>query len=111
MNKTRRDFIGKMVASFGAVIVMVAAPSSAQACIYGTWVVRCRNGHDNTVTEGTCNHYCENCDVKAFSDGEGDVVCPNGHTNHISTGVSREPDKVLQSYKCRLCNKECRRDL
>lgn len=113
MNRTRREFITSLVGAIGAVGMIMAAPSSAQACIYGTWVVRCRKGHDDTVTRGTCNHYCEkkNCGEKSFSDGAGNVVCPDGHANYISTGVSRDRNKVMQSYKCRTCKKECRRDI
>jgi hypothetical protein len=111
MIKTRREFIVGLVGTVGAIGIIVAAPSSARACMYGTWVVRCPNGHDDTVTRGTCNHDCEKCGAKAFSDGEGNIVCPDGHVNHVTTGDSHDEDKVMKSYKCRTCKKECRRDI
>lgn len=113
MKQTRRVFMTRLIAGFGAFGITVAAPRLARACMYGTWVVRCRNGHDDTVTRGTCNHYCEkrDCPEKSFSDGAGNIVCPGGHANYVNTGTSRDRDKVMQSYKCRTCGKECRRDV
>ncbi|MBV9925669.1 MAG: twin-arginine translocation signal domain-containing protein [Acidobacteria bacterium] len=113
MRKTRREFITGLAGLIGAVGIVAVVPNPARACIYGTWVVRCRNGHDDTVTRGTCNHYCEKsgCREKSFSDGAGNIVCPDSHANYVNTGTSHDPAKVLQSYKCRTCGKECRRDI
>ena len=107
MNKTRREFIVRVVGTIGAVGVIVAAPSPAWACLAGTWKVRCPKGHDDIVEDITCNHTCEKCREKAFSDGVGDVVCPDGHANHVSTGNRNERDKWLRSLKCSKCGKEC----
>ncbi len=107
MNKTRREFIAKVVGTIGAAGIIVAAPNPALACLVGTWKVRCPKGHDDIVEEITCNHTCEKCGAKALSDGVGDVVCPGGHANHVSTGNRKERGKWLQSLKCSKCGKEC----
>ncbi len=107
MNKARREFIVRVVGTIGAVGVIVAAPSPARACLAGKWKVRCPRGHDDIVEDVTCNHACEKCGAKAFSDGVGDVVCPDGHANHVSTGNRNERDKWLQRLKCSKCGKEC----
>jgi hypothetical protein len=101
----------KQNAIIGAFLITILTFGISFACIYGTWVVRCPNGHDDTVTRGTCNHTCEKCGEKAFIDGAGYIVCKGGHANYISTGTSRERAQVLQSYKCKTCGKECRRDI
>jgi hypothetical protein len=107
---SRRHFITSLMGTFGAVGIMLSVPSRAHACLYGTFKVRCPNGHIDTVEDGTCNHTCEKCGVKALSEGEGDILCPNGHINHVRTGSSRRRRDVTSSYKCRTCGKECRQD-
>lgn len=110
MRTTRRDFIAKITGTIGAIgLVIVSAPGSARACLRGTWVIRCRNGHDDTVTEGTCQHICENdrCREQVFSGNVVTIVCPAGHANRIDTG------DLMESYRCAAqgCGRECRRDL
>jgi hypothetical protein len=107
MNKSRRKFIARVVGTTGAIGVIMAAPNPARACLAGRWKVRCSNGHDDIVKDITCNHTCEKCRVKTFSEGVGDVVCPDGHANHVSTGNRNEQSKWLQSLKCSKCGKEC----
>ena len=108
INKTRREFIARVTGIIGAVGIIVAAPGPARACLAGTWKVRCLRGHVDIVDDITCNHKCEKCGEKAFSDGVGDVVCPDGHANPVSTGNRNERDKWLQSLKCSKCGKGCR---
>jgi hypothetical protein len=95
---TRREIT---TAFFGA-FALILAPSRARACLYGRWYVLCRNGHIDVVTDGTCNHQCDDGQL-AFKDGEGDIVCPNRHVNHVVTGKG-----VITSFKCRICGTECR---
>jgi hypothetical protein len=104
MLTTRRDFIARLAGTIGAVGVIVAVPNVAHACLGGTWVVRCSNGHDDTVTEGTCQHVCEKCGVQVFSGDVVTVVCPVGHANRVDTSDG------IGSYKCATCHRECRRD-
>ena len=107
MNKSRREFIARVIGTIGAVGIIVVAPSPAWACLAGTWKVRCPKGHDDIVEDITCNHTCEKCNTKAFSDGVGDIVCPDGHANPVRTGNRNEREKWLQSLKCSKCGKEC----
>jgi len=107
---SRRHFITSMMAGLGTIGIMLTAPTRAQACLYGTFWVRCPNGHIDTVDSGTCNHNCEKCGAKAFTEGEGDIVCPAGHINHVRTGSSRRQEDVTTSIKCRTCGKECKLD-
>lgn len=114
-SRTRRHFIKALVALVGSSTVLLANPLVARACLYGTFIVRCRNGHDDIVEDGTCNHDCEKCGVKAFSNGEGYIVCPSGHANYVQTGTSRRT--AMTSYRCRarwpngaVCQQECRRN-
>lgn len=110
MNETRREFIARAVGTLGAVGIVAAAPTPARACLVGKWEVRCPNGHDDIVDQVTCNHSCQKCGAKAFSDGVGLVVCPRGHANRVSTGNSDQRDQWLQSYKCPQDSLECRLD-
>src|SRR6266404_3939426 len=100
MTITRRKLLATLVAKVGAVGILVTAANSARACMWGTWKVRCPNGHDDIVTQGTCNHRCEKCGAQAFAAGAGYIVCPKGHANLVQTGTSRNQNEVLQSYKC-----------
>lgn len=104
MNQSRRGFIAKMVGALGAVSIVMATPSWARACMYGTWIVRCPRGHDDQVTEGTCQHVCEQCGTQVFAGDVVTVVCPSGHPNRVRTGGR------MTSWKCK-CGKQCRRDL
>jgi hypothetical protein len=104
MNSTRREFIAGAVGAIGAVGVILAAPNSAQACLMGTWIVRCANGHNNEVGGITCNHQCEagGCNLYSVTDGGAMVVCPNGHASGVG-GATR-------SHRCPVDGLECRRD-
>src|SRR5882724_11000423 len=86
MNKTRRTFVSGLLGAIGGASVILATPSAVRGCLVGKWKVRCPNKHCDIVDDVTCNHTCDTCHVKAFSDGVGDVVCPDGHVNHVSTG-------------------------
>ena len=103
MNESRREFLVGVVGTIGAAGIIVAAPSPARACMYGKWIVRCPNGHDDVVTEGTCQHVCEKCGTQVFSGDVVTVVCPAGHPNRVHTG------DAMRSWKCS-CGRECRRD-
>jgi hypothetical protein len=107
MNKTRREFIARLVGTTGAVGVMLAAPSRARACLAGTWHVQCPNGHIDTVTGGTCQHKCEKCGVQVFSGNDVTVVCRNGHPNRIRTGAC-DSSHCTTSYICPQDNTDCR---
>src|ERR1043166_3980311 len=107
MNTTRREFMARAVGATGAVGVIMAAPSAAQACMYGQWAVMCPNGHVDMVDEGTCQHKCERCGVQAFSDNVVTVVCRNGHPNRITTGAANR-EQITQHYLCSVCKTDCR---
>jgi len=107
MKNTRREFLRGLIANAGAVAVLLVAPSRAFACLGGIWVVHCPYcGHNDTVTEGTCQHVCESCGRQIFNGSQVTVVCPNGHLNLIDTG-----DGLATSYACTAkgCGLECRR--
>ena len=107
---SRRHFLSSLIGAIGAVGILLSVPTRAHACLYGTFKVRCPNGHVDIVEDGTCNHNCDKCGAKAFTEGEGDLVCPDGHVNHVRTGSSRNRNDVTTSVKCRICRKECRID-
>ena len=108
MKGTRREFISTLILQFGAVGIIVAVPHPASACLVGKWRVICPNRHIDMVDDITCNHNCETCGAVAFSNGEGDIVCPNNHPNHVVTGSRDDRDHWLQSRKCSQCGAECR---
>jgi hypothetical protein len=91
-----------------AIAAALAAPRRLFAIggLEGQWVVRCQNGHDNTVTGITVNHTCETsgCGLKSVSDGEGWVVCPanRDHCDWV--------DGVTRQHECETCGTQCRRD-
>lgn len=70
-------------------------------CLMGTWIVRCRNGHDDRVDDITCNHDCDHCDDKSVTDGAANVVCPLGHVSIVGG--------VTTTHACPTCGRECRR--
>jgi len=107
MTMTRRELIATLAAKIAAFGIIVASPSAARACLIGTWKVRCLNGYDNFVDQITCNHTCEKCHAQALKDGEGNIMCPNNHINHVSTGNSGEKGRWIRSYACSTCKAEC----
>lgn len=111
MTQKRRAFIVSASSFAAASGLIFLNPRSGLACLVGTWKVRCPKGHIDTVDAVTCNHKCDTCGAIAMSDGEGDVVCPDGHVNHVVTGGRGDRDKWLTRYACTTCKKECRTDL
>jgi hypothetical protein len=107
MAMMRRGFLATLVARVVWVGIVVGTPGAASACLVGKWRVRCPNGHDDIVDEITCNHNCEKCHALAFNDGEGNIVCPNNHVNHVSTGSTGERGKWMRSHPCSRCGEEC----
>lgn len=107
MNEARREFIAGLVKTAGAIGAIMAFPTSAQACLYGTWHVQCPNLHINQVDSGTCQHKCEQCGVQVFAGNVVTVVCRNGHPNRIATGAG-DQQHVTQHYICPTCNTDCR---
>jgi hypothetical protein len=107
MLTTRREFIARVAGTIGVAGIIMVVPNSAYACLGGTWVVRCPNGHDDTVRGGTCQHVCENekCRLQVFDGNVVTVVCPVGHGNRVDTGDG------IGSFKCRTDGRECRLDL
>jgi hypothetical protein len=110
MITTRRKFIERIFAGFALTTIVGATSRTVRACMYGKWVVRCRNGHNDTVTDGTCQHKCDTCHVQTMPNGDVNIVCPANHVNFVKTGTSHDEDKALKTYKCRTCRRECRRD-
>ena len=108
MTMTRRSIVTALIAKAGAIGVLLITPGSAWACLWGKWKIRCPNGHDDIVTQGTCQHTCETCGAQAFNNGAVRIVCPNGHATLVQTGTSHDQKDVLQSYKCPQDQLECR---
>jgi hypothetical protein len=106
---TRRNLIITSLVKFSAVAALLSAGRSARACLVGTWKVRCPNGHVDTVSQVTCNHNCETCGTAAVSNGEGNIVCPAGHVNHVVTGDRDHQDSWIRSHTCATegCGREC----
>jgi len=104
MNKMRREFMARIVGAIGTVGIIVATPTRARACLYGTWHVQCANGHIDTVTQGTCQHVCEHsgCGLQVFSGDDVTVVCRNGHPNRIKT-----VKPATTSFICPICKTDC----
>ena len=75
----------------------------------GTFVVRCPNGHDDTVEGITRNHDCEKCDKKSVDEGTAMIVCPDGHATRV--------EGITEGHLCteviddagHQCAKQCRR--
>ena len=108
MEVTRRRWILWGFKSTSVAALLWAFPLKARACMYGTWKLKCPNpacGRIDTVTDGTCQHVCENssCRRQMFNGTKVTVVCPNGHENTIDTGSG------IDSYLCPKagCGKDC----
>jgi len=110
MALTRRSVLAALVAQAGSISVLVNTSAPAWACLWGRWKIRCPNGHDDIVTQGTCQHQCETCGAQAFDHGAVRIVCPNGHATLVQTGTSHDQRDLLQSYKCPQDHLECRLD-
>jgi hypothetical protein len=81
-----------------------SALASPENYLLGTFVVRCPNGHDDTVTKGTAQHVCEKCGTQTFRGGKVTVVCPHGHPNEVTLHGQ------TKSIICSVCKTECRRN-
>lgn len=104
MKSSRREFLAKGIGAITAGFFVLFDAKPAQACMYGTWKVKCpKCGQIDTVTEGTCQHVCENasCRTQVFAGSDVTVVCRNGHPNHITTGSRNAP---TTSYMCPVCS-------
>jgi hypothetical protein len=108
MDRAKRKLIAVILTGFTGIGINLTVARRAQACLVGTWKVRCPNGHDDTVNDVTCNHVCEKCHADAIKDGSGCVVCPHGHAAHVSTGSRDERDEWLTSFTCPVGKSECR---
>ena len=108
MYSTRRQALFWAASAGLASIVGSALPADAapENYLWGTWYVRCPDGHDDKVEKGTAQHKCETCGKQCFKDGKVVVVCPKGHPNEI------EVKGRVESAKCKHegCGVECRRD-
>lgn len=111
MKQSRRAFVNRFATLFGAASFAGLSATPAQACLYGTWVVRCPvDGTDDIVREGTCQHKCERGGGhQVFQEGVVTVVCPNGHGNRVDTA---KYGRAMTSYRCTTpgCTLECRRN-
>jgi hypothetical protein len=67
-----------------------AVRSSAVGAIYGEFIVRCQNGHNNTINGITVEHTCETlgCNLKCVVDGGAWVVCQDDK-NHRTDWCER----------------------
>ena len=75
----------------------------------GTFIVRCKNGHDDQVDGITANHSCsQGDDDAAVSDGTAKVVCPDNHATQVG-GVTRDHACTFPLPSGGVCGKECRR--
>ncbi len=95
-----------LVANVAAVGAVATYSIPARACLYGTWHVQCPVGHVDTVTEGTCQHKCEECGRQVFSGNVVTVVWRNGHPNRITTGAG-DSQHVTRHYICPTCKTDC----
>ena len=111
---TRRLFLRALSAAATLPLVsLVISGSSAEAngigFLDGTWIVRCRRGHDDQVEDITRNHDCEHdCDEKSVDDGSANVVCPDGHATHVE-GITRSHLCTYPLPQGGVCGKQCRR--
>jgi len=92
-------------AALRALAALSRRPCDLHGGLWGTFVVRCFDGHDDEVSGVTETHWCEapGCSLRAVAGGNAMVVCPAGHASGVS-GVTR-------SHMCPVpgCGRECRR--
>lgn len=83
------------------------AQKRTRSYLWGTWYVRCPDGHVDKVEDATAQHVCEDdkCKKQCFIDGKVTVMCPDNHTNEIAVRGR------VEGRKCKTdgCKKECRR--
>src|SRR4051812_38537410 len=105
MEITRRKAI-LLAAVIGlAPLSKYASADDKRHALFGTWHVRCPDGHVDVVTKGTRQHKCDECGKQCFVNNKVTVMCPRGHANVVDLG---DVD-VLTSYKCTAsgCGAEC----
>jgi hypothetical protein len=85
--------------------------TSISICLRGTWIVRCKNGHDDQVDGITCNHDCEKngCGLKSVDNGKAMVVCPDGHSSRVE-GITEQHRCAHELLSGGICGKQCRRE-
>src|SRR5438067_862809 len=99
MRHSRRQFFKWGLEALGAAGVLALGARPAQACLYGTWFVKCPyDGQVDRVDDGTCQHICSRDAKQVFDGSKVTVMCPNNHPNAVETG------KLMQSWKCTVCN-------
>jgi hypothetical protein len=109
MTISRRDMVKRTMQLVGATGLFFACDVAyAEGFLEGTWIVRCRNGHDDQVDGITRNHDCEECPEKSVDGGNANVVCPDGHATHVG-GVTRDHLCTHQLSNGGICGKQCRR--
>src|SRR5262249_27821308 len=112
---TRRDAIKMTAAAAVAGVAALVVPSraSAEGFLEGTFIVRCKNGHDDKVENLTRNHTCEHegGGLKSVDGGTAIVVCPDGHggpENRVE-GITRQHQCQTKLPSGGICGKQCRR--
>lgn len=71
--------------------------------------MRCPNGHDDIVKDGTRNHNCEKCGSRVINHGAGLIICLDGHSNFVE-GITQSHFCNFKNTGGSFCGKECRRD-
>jgi hypothetical protein len=105
MKSSRRQFIAKLFGATGAVGFLLANPGRAHACLAGNWYVVCPYGDADLVTQGTCQHVCQQHHVQVFRGSQVTVRCPKGHDNPIDTAPC---GKACTDFNCTTCGRDCR---
>lgn len=103
MKQNRRIAIVRIVSVVASATTPFLA-SPANACMLGTWVVKCPVcGLEETVDGGTCQHVDAN-HHQVFCGSVVTVVCPNRHPNKVDTAKYAP---ALMSLKCSVDQLEC----
>jgi hypothetical protein len=90
-----------------AANLLFRARSSAVGALMGAFIVRCQNGHDNTVNGVTVTHKCETpgCGLNSVVDGGAFVVCPRDRRHRPDWC-----DGITKQHECETCGQQCRLD-
>ena len=107
MRLTRRQLVQRVMTGGFAAVVLMAFPSKAKACLYGTWMVVCPNNHVDEVDDGTCQHRCSKCGQQCFRGDTVTVLCPKGHRNDVTSQCDH--DHCTEHFNCTTCGVDCRR--
>ena len=110
MKQTRREFIGGIVETAGAIVLIVGTAAEAEAYLLGTWWLACPFDdcdRIDKVTGGTKQHLCSKCRRQMFY-GPGQtkvtIACPEPNL-HLNKDV--ETAGEVKSFPCRTCGTEC----